>query len=144
VGCGVRKMKNELMIHVWTDGSWNNINKDMGIGIYAIYNGKAIQYSSYIGKGTNNIAELAAIKFALKKLMKYHRTPIMIFTDSKYCIGVLTLEWKAKANIKLIHSIKRLIKQYDNIKFDWVKGHSNCHGNQVADQIAVEARKRGK
>jgi ribonuclease HI len=136
-------MQPELMIHIWTDGSWNNINKDMGIGVYAIYNGKEIQHSAYIGKGTNNIAELTAIKFALQKLLKYRRTPIKIFTDSKYCIGVLTLEWKAKANVQLIESIKEIMSRYDNIEFEWVKGHAHSKGNQIADEIAVKARKEG-
>lgn len=115
----------------------------MGIGVYAIYNGKAIQHSAYIGKGTNNIAELTAIKFALEKLLKYSRTPIRIFTDSQYCVGILTLGWKAKVNIDLIHSIKEIIPGYDNIKIKWIKGHSISEGNQIADEIAVAARKEG-
>jgi len=136
-------MQNEPMIHIWTDGSWHHIDKDMGIGVYAIYNDKAIQHSAYIGKGTNNIAELSAIKFALTKLLKYRLTPVKVFTDSKYCIGVLTLKWKVKANQILIKDIKELIYQYDNIEFEWVPGHANSKGNQIADEIAVAARKEG-
>jgi ribonuclease HI len=133
----------EPMIHIWTDGSWNHITKDMGIGIYAIYHGMTTQYSAYIGKGTNNIAELTAIKIALKKSLKYKQTPVRIFTDSQYCVGVLLLGWTAKVNIPLINSIKVLMFNFDDIKIKWVPGHGESKGNQIADEIAVAARKEG-
>lgn len=128
-------------IDVYTDGSCNNKTWDTGFGIYLVHNGKEIRYSRYIGKGTNNIAELTAIKTSLKKLKKYRSIRIRIFTDSTYCIGVLTKGWKVKANTGLVAEIKSLILPFENISFIWVKGHSNCEGNKIADKLAVEARK---
>ncbi len=131
-------------IHVYTDGSWHNIEKDMGIGIAAQYKNKEITYSAYIGKGTNNIAELTAIEVALKKLKKYSAKPFKIYTDSQYCIGVLSMNWNAKKNIELITRIKDLISEFDNVKFIKVKGHSNNLMNNLADKLAVDARKNRK
>ena len=134
------------IIDVYTDGSCNNKTGDAGFGIYLIYKSefdepKEIRYSRYIGKATNNIAELTAIKISLKKLKKYRSLQIRIFTDSKYCIGVLTKGWKVNANVDLVNEIKELIIPFNNIDLRWVKGHSFCEGNKIADKIAVKARK---
>jgi len=113
----------------------------MGIGIYCKYKNKEIKFSRYIGLGTNNIAELTAIKVALQKLTKYKKRTIKIITDSKYCIGVLT-GWKYKFNIELINETKELIKLYPKLKFKWVKGHDGDYGNKTADYLAQAARKK--
>lgn len=133
-------------IHVYTDGSWNNQTKHMGFGIYAKYKSKEIRLSEYIGLGTNNIAELMAIYTALVKLKKYREsTPVIVYTDSKYCIGVCTQGWKAKANKELINDIKRLIGKFRcSIKFKWVRGHSGNPGNIIADKLALAGRKSGE
>ena len=128
-------------IEVYTDGSWNNKTKHMGYGIYATYKSKEIRFSEYIGLGTNNIAELTAIYTALKKLKKYRKTtPVVIFTDSKYCIGVCTQGWKARANKELITAIKRQIGKFRCS----IKGHSGVPGNVIADKLALTARKSGE
>ena len=92
----------------------------------------------------NNIAELTAIKTSLKKLTKYQSIKIRIFTDSTYCIGVLTKGWKVNVNIELVAEIKQIISQFSNINFIWVKGHGTCEGNKIADKLALDARKSGE
>lgn len=129
------------IINVFTDGSWHNLDKHMGIGIYINYRGKVIRYGKYIGLGTNNIAELTAIKTALLKLKQYKSCTILIHTDSKYCIGVLSKNWKIKANQALITSIYRLMTLYHKVQFKWVKGHDSSKGNNEADKLAINCRK---
>ncbi len=133
------------IIYVYTDGSCPHQTKHMGIGIYVKYKDKEIKFSKYVGMGTNNIAELTAIKVALQKLKQYQNHRIKIITDSKYCIGVITNKyWKPKKNTKLIKKIKRLLKQYKDLSFEWVKGHDESYGNKQADKLALESRKNGE
>lgn len=114
----------------------------MAIGIYAKFKSKEIKYSKYIGTGTNNIAELTAIKIALQKLSKYRTHRIKIYTDSRYSVGVLTMGWKVKANKELIDSIKKLLAKFTDLSIEWVKGHNASFGNKAADNLAKAARKK--
>jgi ribonuclease HI len=126
-------------IKVFTDGSCGK--GMMGIGIYIHYKGKRIRYGKYLGAGTNQQAELHAIKESLLKLKQYRYCKILIYTDSKYCIGMLSKDWKAKANQKLIISIYREMVKFEDVSFKWVKGHADNYGNKQADLLAVAARK---
>lgn len=129
------------IIHVYTDGSWNTKLKHMGIGIYAKFKSKEIRYSAYIGTGTGNIAELTAIKIALQKLSRYKKHRIKIISDSQYCIGILSKNWKAKANKELIAAIKDILAGFSDVRFEWVRGHDKSYGNIQADKLALAARK---
>ena len=57
--------------------------------------------SEWLGEATNNVGELAAIGLALDLLQTAGietDAPVVLFSDSNYARGVLTLGWKAKAN----------------------------------------------
>jgi ribonuclease HI len=131
----------EQVITVYTDGACAQGN--MGAGVYINYKGKEIRFGKSLGCGTNQQAELHAIRIALLKLKQYRSCKILIKTDSKYCIGVLSKDWKIKANLHLITSIYREMVKFSEVKFKWVKGHGNCKGNTEADILAVKARKSG-
>ncbi|MDR0788617.1 MAG: ribonuclease HI [Bifidobacteriaceae bacterium] len=101
--------------------------------------------------GTNQIAELTAIREALKNIDS--TTDIIIETDSSYSIKCLTewiLGWK-KNNWK--NSQKKPVKNADLIReidgmiagrtgstsFKWVKGHAGNEFNEIADTLASDA-----
>jgi ribonuclease HI len=97
-------------------------------------------------KCTNNIAELSGVQLALglfENKQKIHTTstkPWIIFTDSKYVIGVLTGKMQAQANRDLIQSIQTQIKSHAvQIQFKWVKGHHLNRWNRYVDQLATTA-----
>ena len=95
-----------------------------------------------MGKATNNIAELTALGDAIdivEQQSNYGSAPLILFTDSKYAEGVLSKNWKAKANRELIQSIKSKIRARGNIKIVWVAGHAGILGNEEADTLANEA-----
>lgn len=116
--------------------------------------------SRFIGpQGTNNIAELYAIYVALMEFQPqnerytYHdsssflratrKCDLTIVTDSKYAIGVLSQNWKAKANQSLIQRIKDrmadLVTEHSiAIHFLWSPGHSGIQYNEVVDQLAKQ------
>jgi ribonuclease HI len=110
----------------YTDGSCKG-NKNGGIGVLWIKNGKIIQeYSKGFKNVTNNIMELMAIYVALKCIIKPIDS-LEIISDSEYSIGVLTKDWRPKKNIKLISIIKKEINRVEKlvpeIKWTHVRGH---------------------
>ncbi len=136
----VKFMDNEC-IHIYTDGASKGNPGPSGCGIYINYKDTKLYNSYWLGDNkTNNYAELTAIKLALS-LIKNKSMPIIIYTDSQYCIGVLTKNWKKNINQKLIEEIERLIEEFKYITFIKVKAHSTNEGNNMADQLANEAIK---
>ena len=90
------------------------------------------------GNTTNNIMELTAILEGLKAV-KNRKSNIKIFTDSQYAIGVLSKGWVAKKNKQLIVDIKKLLSDFPNINFEYVKGHDNNELNEKCDVLANDA-----
>jgi len=125
-------------IEMYTDGACSGNPGTAGIGIVLIYKDKIKKISKNIGKGTNNIAELTAIKVGLETIIN-KKIPVKIYSDSQYCINVLTGQWESKANFKLIDEIKDLISQFSKIEFIKVKAHSKVKYNELANSLAVGA-----
>ncbi len=129
-------------IKIYTDGASSGNPGPSGIGVLFIYGENKKKISRSIGMGTNNIAELTAIKVALEELKRYD-LPVRIFSDSSYSIGLLTKNWKPKKNQELAGEIKKLIKKFADLSFIKVKGHAGIKENEVADFLATSAIKKG-
>lgn len=101
--------------------------------------------TKYLGNKTNNFAELHAIYTALcYTLSTYNSTvPIEVYSDSKYALQCITGNVKAKKNIDLINKTKDVAMEFDNISFNWVKGHSGNKYNHLAHLLASIAVQRG-
>ena len=135
------------MIRIYTDGAWRKKEKAAGAGAVIIWdNGHISTYHEFLGDVTNNCAELRAIKLGLSKILRSYalrrskkkngHNAITVYSDSTYAIGILTKDWKAKANKELIAEIKQIIDEFDDLKFIWVKGHSKDKYNRLADLLA--------
>jgi ribonuclease HI len=129
-------------IQIYTDGASSGNPGPSGIGILFIYGDNKKEISEYIGMGTNNIAELTAIKRGLEELRR-NDLPVRIFTDSSYSMGLLTQNWKPKKNQALVYEIKTLMNKFSDLAFIKVKGHSGIKENEVADFLATSAIKKG-
>ena len=121
---------------------------------------------------TNQRAELAAVCSALQYCYhiieslqndnkKQSKHIITIYTDSKYALMGLTQwitkwidnDWKTSQNTPVknkdlwTQTLDELvrIRKYAIVQIKKVKGHSDCEGNKIADQLAkkgvIEARK---
>ena len=141
------------MIEVYTDGSCSRNPGPGGWGIYLIKNGECI-HKECGGDihTTNNRMELFAVIRALEWIhanvdISRGRENIVLYTDSIY-VQKGAMEWittwkknnwlqnekKSVKNRDLWEQIDHLLTPV--IRFEWVKGHDVCVGNNKADALA--------
>lgn len=125
-------------IHVWTDGACTGNPGPAGLGVVIIDGDKQRELSEYLGQGTNNIAELMAILRGLEEVPDRSR-PVVVYSDSAYSIGLLTQNWKAKANQQLVEKLRALTKQFPDLRFVKVAGHAGVALNERVDELARTA-----
>lgn len=129
-------------IHVWTDGGCVPNPGPAGIGVVIVDGTNQREISEFLGMGTNNIAELTAIVRGLEGVTDRKR-PVVVYSDSQYAIGLLTLNWKPKANVELVTELRALLKQFPEVRFVKVAAHTGIALNERVDQLATEAITRG-
>ncbi len=147
-----------MQVNIYTDGACSGNPGKGGYGIVMEWVGKTIlpegkpyikEFSEGFRKTTNNRMELLAVIIALEQLKKENLN-VLIVSDSKYVIDSVVKGWlfnwvkkgfKDKKNPDLW---KRFLKTYGkhNIKFQWVKGHSNHPQNERCDRLAVAASQK--
>jgi len=125
-------------IQIYTDGASSGNPGPAGAGVVLIYGKHRKEISQYLGRTTNNAAELTAVQIALSHL-KTTTKPVALYTDSSYVIGMLTKGWKAKQNGSLITDIKKQMARFKTLTLIKVAGHAGIDENERADQLAVEA-----
>ena len=131
------------IFQIYTDGACSGNPGPAGIGIHIIYSdGKIEEVSKSIGHGTNNIAELTAIQVGLEIVKTHQPDKVIIYTDSQYCQGVLSKNWKINSNHYIILNIKKLMSQFKDIEIQHIRGHSGHPQNERANTLATKAIKR--
>ncbi|HUQ06852.1 MAG TPA: ribonuclease H [Kofleriaceae bacterium] len=125
-------------VHVWTDGACTGNPGPAGIGVVVIDGDKRREHSEYLGPGTNNIAELTAVLRGLDMVGDAQR-PVRVYTDSSYSIGVLSMNWKAKANVELVAEIRDRLRAFPRLAFVKVAGHAGIPENERCDELARNA-----
>lgn len=130
-------------VQIFTDGACSGNPGLCGIGIVMKYGPRIRHFSECLGHGTNNIAELTAILRALR-MVKKPEVPVVIYTDSQYALGVLSLGWKARENKALVEDIRREMRRFKEVTFVKVDGHADVHFNNMADQLARDSLRKGR
>lgn len=126
----------------YADGACTGNPGPSGLGVVILDGESRIEISEGLGMGTNNIAELTAIERALEAVPDPKRS-LVIYTDSKYSIGVLAMGWKAKANVELVARLREHLARRP-ARFVHVRGHSGIPLNERADELAREGVRTGK
>ncbi len=122
---------------VYTDGACSGNPGPAGIGVVILDRGKRRELSEYLGSGTNNIAELMAIVRALEEAPR-ERT-VVLHSDSSYALGLLGKGWKAKANQELVERMRRVAREFHDLRLVKVDGHAGVVENERADELARTA-----
>jgi len=128
-------------IHVWTDGGAAPNPGPSGAGVVIVDGGKQTEISEFLGQGTNQTAELTAILIGLTKLTTRDR-PVVVYSDSAYSIGLLSQAWKAKANVELVEKLRAVCREFKDLRFVKVAGHSGVPLNERTDQLVGDAIRR--
>lgn len=124
---------------IWTDGGYN-ISKGIGAYAFIILEGmeEICRNAERVTRSTNNRCELLAIINAIKLLP--YSSSATVFTDSTYCIGVLTGQYRRKKNTDILDEWDIIVASKGlNIEFEWVKGHSGNKYNEICDEMCNEA-----
>ncbi len=147
VNYGVSMVQKKVTLY--TDGACSGNPGPGGWGVVLISGKHHKQLAGYDPDTTNNRMELMAAIQGLE-ILKSH-SKVDIYTDSKYVkqgmdewlIDWKRLGWRTKSRspVKNIDLWKRLdeVAQKHHVQWYWVKGHSGCEGNELADQLAREA-----
>jgi ribonuclease HI len=130
----------EGTIIVYADGACSGNPGPAGLGVVIQDERGRHELSQFLGVGTNNIAELTAVLEAARAI-EDHARPVRIHTDSKYAIGVLSMGWKAKANVELVAAVREALKPFKDLQLIHVPGHAGVLLNERADALAVQAVK---
>ncbi|QQR91899.1 MAG: ribonuclease HI [Myxococcales bacterium] len=125
-------------VKIYTDGACSGNPGPCGVGVLLMEGELVKELSEYLGQGTNNIAELTAILRAAEALAGSTKT-VRIYSDSQYAIGVLSKNWKAKANQELVAKTKLALGKLSHVELHYVRGHSGDPHNERADELAVQA-----
>lgn len=130
-------------VEMFTDGScFLHDNGRGGYGALLIYGNIIKELYGGFTLTTNNRMELLAVIYALEEL-KYP-CAVTIYSDSRYVTEPINKKWldnwvkKDFQGIKNPDLWRRLLPllQKHLVTFVWVKGHSDCLGNNRADELA--------
>lgn len=127
-------------IVAYTDGACSGNPGPAGLGVVVLAGAERIERFEYLGRATNNVAELTAIERALEEIGDREA---IVYTDSQYSIGVLQKGWKAKANKELIAGIKEALANCPKVRLAYVPGHAGIDLNERADELARRAIELG-
>ena len=100
---------------------------------------------------TNNRMELLSVIVALE-MLKSKPMHVTIFSDSKYVVDAVEKGWVFSWEKKYFDKKKNpdlwkrflLIYRQHNVRFVWVKGHSDNVENERCDKLAVAAAESEK
>jgi ribonuclease HI len=104
-------------ILAFTDGACSGNPGPAGIGIVLVCGDNRKEISEYIGEATSNIAELSAIVTALGAIKDRSRH-LILHSDSEYAIGMLTKDWKVRANKPLVEQARELAATFSHLRFE--------------------------
>lgn len=136
------------MYKLITDGAYSSAKDSGGFSfIFVKDNNIILEYSKQVKHTTNNQMELLAIIYGLKAIKRPIES-LIVMSDSMYCIGCITLNWKRKKNIKLWNvfnkELDRVSHLCSNITFQHVRGHQKDNSNETkwnnrCDKLATQA-----
>lgn len=109
----------------------------VGILIKDLTSGNIEKIGKYLGIATNNIAEYAALKIALEKLMDKNAEQVQCFLDSELVVKQLNGEYKVKdENLKIIWlEIKKLETNFKSISYTHIPRAKNKEADKIVNEV---------
>jgi ribonuclease HI len=98
-------------------------------------------FGEFLGRATNQQAEIAAAALGLEKLTE--PCDVTLLTDSRYVVETMSSGWKRKANHDWWARLDNAASPH-RVKFVWVKGHAGHNVQEIADKAARAIAASGK
>lgn len=152
---GASKVNYSSLFTVFTDGSALNNRKDACAG-FAVYFPSTKRLLTKSMVGTNNIAELEAIRYALWYFLERYPTvelpdrTLHVFSDSKYAMHSIDGKYNGAKNKELIGKCRemlRKVKELCKVEFHYVRAHTGRDdfisvNNDIVDKAARQMASR--
>ncbi len=119
---------------IYTDGACSGNPGPMGIGFVIYIEDKEIfKFSKSIGKGTNNIAEYAAVLEGVKKAIEIGAKGIVVRSDSQLVVQQLSGHYRIKEpHLRDLKSQIDLVTKDVNISYEYIPREENSVANDLA------------
>lgn len=135
-----------MNIIAYCDGSGTLPTGPACIGVTVFLDGAiAVEASAFLGLGTNNYAELIALRramFLLEQMFTVDQAA-RVCSDSAYALEMVQDPRRfPNANEAVVKAAREQYARFRYLEFVHVPGHSGVYGNELADWLAGEARTR--
>ena len=129
-----------MMIHGYIDGASRGNPGECGIGILLKDERGGILHAEggYLGHGTNNSAEYAALLKCLKKAKEFRCQKLVVHSDSELLVRQFNGEYKVKS-ADLKREMRRIRNVLESLPFEVELQHIPREKNADADRIANAA-----
>lgn len=138
------RVSSELI--AFCDGSGTVHTEPAFIGV-VVYRAKGMEalceVSEYIEWGTNNVAELRALRRALWLLEQLDgpHAKAIVYSDSQYALGMTrNTILDVRTNHRLVRALRKQYAKLPHVQLLHCRGHAGVYGNNVADWLAHRAR----
>ena len=95
----------------------------------------------YLGKATNQQAEIAAATLGLENLKEPCK--VKLLSDSRYVVETMNSGWKRKTNHDWWERLDKAAAKH-TIEWEWIKGHAGHEIQDIVDKAARKIAKQGK
>ncbi|HYJ91977.1 MAG TPA: RNase H family protein [Pyrinomonadaceae bacterium] len=95
----------------------------------------------YLGRATNQQAEIAAAWIGLKNLKEPCNVRVM--TDSRYVVETMNGNFRKKTNLDWWNKLERAASKHQ-ITWEWTKGHAGHEIQEIADKTARKIATLGR
>ena len=135
-----------MSVEVYTDGAAKGNPGKGGYGVVMLSGKHRKEISEGFELTTNNRMELLSVIIALENLKK-EKSVVTIYSDSKYVVDSVEKKWvfswekknfSKKKNPDLWIRFLKIFRKH-NVRFIWIKGHSDIEENERCDKLAVDA-----
>jgi ribonuclease HI len=105
------------------------------------YKGYWKAVGEYLGKATNQQAEIAAAILGLENLKEPCK--VKLLSDSRYVVETMNSGWKRKTNHDWWQRLDKAAAKH-TVEWEWIKGHAGHEVQDIVDKAARKIAKQGK